>query len=87
MSSTKDELAILVALQRCEKEINVLEDDLGKVNARITSLNDQLADYEKLVAEGQQRLDDLKAQYRSGESEVKIIESQIEKSQEKLGAV
>lgn len=87
MSSTKNELVVLVALQRCEKEISALESDLAKVDARVVALNDQLAEYEKRVADGIERLDGLKKQYRSGESEVKMVEAQIAKSQEKLGAV
>lgn len=87
VNSTKDELAILVTLQRCEEKINRLEADLAKVDTRILALDDQLATYEKQVADQKQRLEDLGAAYRSGESEVKIVESQVEKSQEKLRAV
>lgn len=87
MNNTRDELAILVTLQRCEKKITRLETDLAKVDARILALDDQLATYEKQVADGKQRLEDLGAAYRSGESEVKMLEAQVVKSQEKLRAV
>jgi uncharacterized protein len=87
VSKIKEELTLLVALQQCEKEVSVLEVDLAAVEARIESLNDQLAEFEKQVIEGQQALDTLKKQYRSDEADTKVAEAKIVKSQEKLRAV
>jgi predicted nucleic acid-binding Zn-ribbon protein len=46
-----------------------------------------LTEYEDKVERNRQLLDELKKQYRSDESEVQMIESQVVKSQEKLSAV
>lgn len=87
VSRIKEELVILVALQECEKQISSIENELTKVDARVDALNEQLAEYENQVTDGQTALEEMKQLYRSGEDDVKVAESQIIKSQEKLRAV
>jgi predicted nucleic acid-binding Zn-ribbon protein len=87
VSSIKEKLNDLVVLQKFEDEINIIEKELAEVDGRINALNSQLNEYEEKVAQSHQVLAELKKEYRSNESEVQMIEAQIAKSQEKLGAV
>lgn len=87
MSSIKDTLKDLVALQQYEDEINRTEKDLAEVDNRVDALNNQLTEYEDKVARDRDTLESLRKQYRADESDVQMIESQIAKSQEKLSAV
>lgn len=87
MSSIKEKLRDLVVLQQHEDEISRIEKELSEVDDRVNRLNSELTEYEDKVERNRHVLDALKKQYRSDESEVQMIESQILKSQEKLGAV
>lgn len=87
MSSIKDILKNLVVLQQYEDDINRIEKDLAEVDDRVNALNSQLTEYEDKVAQNRTTLESLRKEYRDGESEVQMVESQITKSQEKLGAV
>ena len=87
LSSIKDKLKDLVILQQFDDDIDRIEKDLAEIPDRIGALNSELTEYEQKVSQNGQTLDELRKQYRSGESEVQMIESQIVKSQEKLRAV
>lgn len=87
MSTIKEKLKNLVVLQQHEDEISRIEKELSEVDDRVNRLNSELTEYEDKVERNRQVLDELKKQYRSDESEVQMIESQIVKSQEKLNAV
>jgi predicted nucleic acid-binding Zn-ribbon protein len=87
VSSIKDILKNLVVLQQYEDDINRIEKDLAEVDGRVNALNIQLTEYEDKVAQNRTTLESLRKEYRDGESEVQMVESQITKSQEKLGAV
>jgi predicted nucleic acid-binding Zn-ribbon protein len=87
LSSIKDILKHLVVLQQFEDDISRIEKELAEVDDRIGALESELTEYEEKVARNAQTLDELRKAYRSDESEVQMIESQIVKSQEKLGAV
>ena len=87
MSSIKEQLETLVALQQAEIEIRRMEQDLAGIDGRIDALSLEVKTYEDRVSEHQATLIDLKSQYRSDENEVKVIDSQISKSKEKLRAV
>jgi hypothetical protein len=87
VSSIKDILKNLVVLQQYEDDINRIEKDLAEVDDRVNALNSQLTEYEDKVAQNRTTLESLRKEYRDGESEVQMVESQITKSQEKLGAV
>ena len=87
MSSVKEQLETLVALQRSETEIRRIEQELKGIDGRIASLNSEVMAYEQRVADRQIALDELRKQYRSDENEIKLIDTQISKSKEKLRAV
>ena len=87
MSSVKEQLETLVALQRSETEIRRIEQELKGIDGRIASLNSEVMAYEQRVADCQIALDELRKQYRSDENEIKLIDTQISKSKEKLRAV
>jgi uncharacterized protein len=87
VSSIKEQLETLVALQHAEAEIKRIEQDLARVDERIGILDKEIKEHEDRVAANRSNLDDLKQQYRSDESEIKIIDSQIAKSKEKLRSV
>ena len=87
MSSIKEQLETLVALQRAETEIKRIEQELEGIEGRIESLNSEVLTCEKHVSDSQAALDELRKQYRSDENEIKLIDTQISKSKEKLRAV
>lgn len=87
MASVKEQLIILVALQKREIEINRIENELAGIDARVEAMNAELLEAQTRVSEQEQKLDTLKKQYRSNENEVQMIEAQIVKSKEKLRAV
>lgn len=86
-TSIKEQLATLVALQHAETEIARIEQALACVDERIGSLNAQVTSFETTVNEGQAQLETFKKQYRNDEAEIKMIETQVLKSSEKLRSV
>lgn len=87
MSSLKEHVKTLVAIQKKEIEIRRLEVELGGIDQRIDALSQELRSYQQSVTEHEEKLDDLRKNYRSNEDEVQMIEVQIGKSKEKLNAV
>ncbi len=87
MSSIKNQLETLVALQQAEIEIRRIEQDLAGIDGRIETLSEEIKVFENRVSEFQATLNGLKQQYRSDENDIKIIDSQITKSEEKLRVV
>jgi uncharacterized protein len=87
VSSIKKQLETLVALQHAEIEIRRIEQDLAGVDGRIESLDNEVKENEDRVDAYRSSIEGLKQQYRSDENEIKIIDSQIAKSKEKLRAV
>ena len=86
-SSIKKQLETLVALQHAENEILCIERHLAGVDGRIETLSTEVKEYEDRVAAYRSSLDALKQQYRSDEREIKVIDSQVVKSNEKLRSV
>lgn len=87
MSSIKEQLTILVSLQEAESRIQIIERELTVVDDRIKDLDRQLEQFSAKVEAEKDQHDQLKKQYRDDESEVKNIENQIVKSNEKLRSV
>ncbi len=87
MSSVKEQLTTLVALQQAEVQIGRVEKELAGIDNRIDAMNTEITEFEERVNQGQSALDALKKDYRSSEVEVQSIEGQIIKSEEKLRAV
>jgi predicted nucleic acid-binding Zn-ribbon protein len=87
VSNLKEQLRILVAMQKVEVAISDSEKELAGIEERVNVLNAELSEYQDRVTQHEQNLDDLRKQYRSDEDEVQMIETQVVKSKEKLGAV
>jgi predicted nucleic acid-binding Zn-ribbon protein len=87
MSSVKEQLTILVSLQEAENQILIIEKELGVVGDRIKSLDQQLEEFNLKVEDSKAQHEEYKKQYRDDEREVKNIETQIVKSNEKLRSV
>jgi predicted nucleic acid-binding Zn-ribbon protein len=83
----KEQLIALVALQKAENQIAVIEKYLVGVEDQIKELGSQVDQIQNEVVQGQQMLDSLKKKYRDDEVEVRSLESQQVKSQEKLRSV
>ena len=63
MSSIKEQLETLVALQRAETEIKRIEQELEGIEGRIESLNSEVLTCEKHVSDSQAALDELRKQF------------------------
>lgn len=87
MSGFKEQLVAMVVLQWTEKEISGIEKDLAGIDKHLEALNTEATDFEHNITAAIHKLGDLQKQYRYDESEVLLIDSQIEKSHEKLRAV
>lgn len=87
VSSVKEQLIVLVALQKREIEIRRIENELAGIDERTEAMNAELLDTQTMVSDQEQKLDTLKKRYRSNENEVQMVEARIVKSKEKLGAV
>jgi predicted nucleic acid-binding Zn-ribbon protein len=87
VSSIKEQLNTLVELQDAEMEIQHLEKELARIEVRVNAMLSEQTAFEQKVQDSRNTIDDLKKQYRSDESEIKDIDSQITKSKEKLRSV
>jgi predicted nucleic acid-binding Zn-ribbon protein len=87
VSSVKEQLNTLVELQDTEVEIKSLERELAGIGARVEAMLAEKATYEQKLQDSRDKLEGLKKQYRSDESEIQMIDNQIVKSKEKLRAV
>ena len=84
---TNDQMRTLVKLQSIEIETNQIHSRLNMVSKRLESLDGEIQDFEHSIRESNCRLETLKKQYRSHESEVELNLARIRKSREKLRAV
>jgi predicted nucleic acid-binding Zn-ribbon protein len=87
VSTIKEQLETLVALQHAEIEIRRIEQYLAGVDERVDTMNSEVKEFEDTVFLCRDGLAGLKQQYRSDENEIKVIDSQIAKSKEKLRSV
>lgn len=87
VSNLKEQVRILVELQKVEVAISRSEKEIAGIDKKVQALNGELIEYQDRVGTQEQTLEDLKKQYRSDEDEVQMIETQAIKSKEKLGAV
>ena len=87
MGSIKEQLITLVALQKAELKISDIEIELAGIDERINMLNQDAFEYEARVTAFLDDLKHLKKEYRSNENEIRIIDTQIAKSREKLRVV
>ena len=87
VSNVKEQLNSLVELQDAELEIQHIEKELASMEVRIEAMLAEETAFELKVQDSKSHLEELKKQYRSDESEIQLIDTQIAKSKEKLGAV
>ncbi len=83
----KEQIDILVKLQKIETEINSTKSVLDDVPQKLGSLDARLTEFEQIMADEESQLDDLKKTYRSHNSDVETNLSTIQKNQEKLQAI
>jgi predicted nucleic acid-binding Zn-ribbon protein len=83
----REQIAILVELQKIDMECNRLKARLREVPAQISELQRGAEEYTGLIEDKKNTIDELKKQYRSCESEVQGNLGMIAKSQEKLRVV
>jgi predicted nucleic acid-binding Zn-ribbon protein len=87
VSNLKEQLHILVDLQKVEMLISKSENELAGIDGKVKALNVELIEYQDRVKLQEQTLEALQRRYRSDEDEIQMIETQVVKSKEKLGAV
>jgi len=83
----REQIKILVALQRIETEAAALASDLAAVPVRIATLERKLKGFEEDIGSRESAFKEQKKKYRGQEQEVQAILSAIRASQGKLGAV
>ena len=84
---TKEQIDILVKLQKIELESNYINIQLGELPSRLTKIDDELRAAQEAIAEKENRLAELKKKYRAYESDAEMNLSRIKKSKEKLASV
>ena len=87
LNSIKDQINILVQLQKIELEINNTKSMLANVHKKIDLLNTELTTCEQDLEAEAARTDVLKKKYRDQEREVQFNLSLMRKSEIKLSAV
>ena len=83
----KEQIDILIKLQKIELETNSVKSILGEVSKRFDVLDSGLEDFKKRMEDEDSLISELKKKYRQCESDVQTNLSQAAKSQEKLRAV
>jgi predicted nucleic acid-binding Zn-ribbon protein len=83
----KEQIDILVRLQKIELESNYINSQLGELPHRLEKIDEELRAFQGAIAEEENRLTELKKKYRTYESDAEMNLSRIKKSKEKLGSV
>jgi predicted nucleic acid-binding Zn-ribbon protein len=83
----REQISRLVRLQHTEGEIRKLQHLLSQVQSRTAALDAQLQEFVTAVESGKQQVLDLTKSSRDQEADLKVNESRIGKSEEKLRAV
>ena len=83
----KEQLDILVKLQKIETAAEVLKAGLNAVDRRLEALDDQIEDSEKTIAADEAAAGELKKKYREDESIAQLNVARSKKTQEKLRSV
>ena len=84
MANIKEQIDILVKIQKIETETRGIKSILSDVSKKVEALDIRLKDFEQTIEDEESRFNDLKKQYRSYESDAQMNLSQTKKSQEKL---
>ena len=83
----KEQIEILINLQKIESAASVLTADLDRVPQKLEVLDAKLKAYEKDIENESVQLDTLKKKYREFEVDIQMNLSHIKKSQDKLRSV
>lgn len=83
----KEQLDILINLQKDENEVTQIKSSLSIVPTRLEMLEFKLVEFEKGLQSKKDSLTELQKQYRQYESDVQLNLSRISKSREKLRSV
>jgi len=83
----KEQIDILVRLQKIELETNYINSQIGEFPQRLKKIDEELHAFQGAIAEEENRLTELKKKYRTYESDAEMNLSRIKKSKEKLGSV
>ncbi len=84
---TKEEMAVLIRLQTNEDEKNKIQSLLNTIPREISGIDEQLADREKQVRDREVAWEERKKKYRDFESEIKLKQENIRKSDQKLMSI
>ncbi len=87
LTVTKEQIETLVRLQQIDNESGKIRSKLDLLPQKIEELNSRLQEFENIIVEKSAVFAELQKQYRSQESEAKINQAQIKKSNEKLPSV
>ncbi len=83
----KEQIDILVKLQKIEIESDDIKSKLSDVSKKIDSFDTKLKEFEQSIIDEKSLLDELNKKYRSYDSDAQTSLALIKKSQEKLRAV
>jgi len=83
----KQQLDILVKLQKIETETSDIKAELGQVSKKLEKLDEELHAFEKALADEESNLDELKNKYRNFESDAQMNQSSVDKTTVKLRSV
>ena len=78
----KEQIDILVKLQKIELESYYINSQLGELPSRLTKIDGELRAAQEAIAEEENRLAELKKKYRAYESDAEMNLSRIKKSKE-----
>ncbi|HUV50210.1 MAG TPA: C4-type zinc ribbon domain-containing protein [Anaerolineae bacterium] len=87
MTNMKEQIDILVKLQKIEIESGDIQSKLSSVSEKLDSFDAGLKEFEQSMVDKKSLLNDLSKKYRSYDSVVQTNLAMVKKSQEKLGAV
>jgi len=83
----KEQIEILIQLQRVELEAAGIRDMLEKLPGEIDELESQHRVFEDIIAEKASLIEELSKKYRSCEADVKTNQAKVDKSRDKLASV
>lgn len=86
-ANIKDQIEILVRLQRIETETGSIKSTLSDIPERLEMLDADLNAFEQTIADQESLVDELKKKYRGYESDAQMNLSRVKQTEEKLRAV
>ena len=84
---TKERIVSLVKLQQTEIETRSIKTKLKHVDQRLEKLDDRLLDFKQVIEEQESVINELNQKYRGYETDVRMNQDRIKKSEVKLSLV